>query len=75
MHLKLICNRTTFYNGHRLVISMCIHMTVEVVFLNDRFPTFSAAVIEFSPDRSLMVTQPDLLANFLEQWLQISSSS
>ena len=35
------------------VISMCIHMAVEVVFLNERFPTFIAAVIEFFPDRSL----------------------
>ena len=48
--------------GIQLVISMCIHMAAEVVFLNECFPTFIAAVIEFSPDRSLVVThtQPRL---------------
>ena len=43
--------------GIRLVISMCIHMAVEDVCLNECFPTFITAVTEFSPACSLGVTQ------------------
>ena len=60
LHLKLICNRMTFYNGHRnTACNLYVHLYGRGNgFLNESFPTFIAAVIEISPDRSLVVTQP-----------------
>ena len=62
VHLKLICNRMTFYNGHvNTACKLYVHSYGRRSgFLNVslHISTFIAAVIEFSPDRSLVVTQP-----------------
>ena len=49
----------TFYNGHRnTACNLYVHSYGRQSGFSQYFPTFIAAVIEFTPDRSLVVTQP-----------------
>ena len=59
VHLKLICNRMTFNNGHsNTACNLYVHSYGLRSGFSQCFPTFNAVVIEFTPDHFLVKPQP-----------------